>query len=55
MAYGCCDAQFVVIFKLMRAIHAKLGFELIDCQRSVRHIYVIPPDGLWVMQADIGL
>lgn len=40
---------------ITRQAHAKQTSKLICSQLTVHHVYLITPDGLWMMQADIGL
>lgn len=41
--------------QLYRQAYAKQTSQLICPQKSVHHVYSITPDGLWMMQAHIGL
>lgn len=40
---------------ITRQAHAKQTSRLTRPRLTVHHVYLITPDGLWMMQADIGL
>lgn len=47
--------KLMVIGYTYRQAHAKQQSQLKCSQKTVHHVYLITPDGLWMMQADIGL